>query len=59
MSSNSDERGREGSLEAMVVWNLSLYGKKSIQVGLEREGASVHGPWQGIALDFPQLLTNK
>ena len=40
MSSNSDGRIREWYLKIMI-YNLNLFGKKSIQVDLEKEGVSI------------------
>ena len=40
MSSNSDGRVREWCLKIMI-YNLNLFGKKSIQVDLEKEGVSL------------------
>ena len=40
MSSNSDGRVREWCLKIMI-YNLNLFGKKSLQVDLEKEGVSI------------------
>lgn len=55
MSSHSDGRVREGSLEARMARNTSLYGKKPIQIDLETEGALSMAHGMELYLTYPNL----